>query len=115
VLIVDDNRDAADSLALLLQLEDHATLAVYSGPDALTQAAAFEPQFVLLDIGLPEMDGYEVARRMKDIVPEAHLIAITGYGLAGDRQRSANSGFEAHLVKPVSLDDLQTVFASLTR
>lgn len=115
VLIVDDNRDAADSLALLLQLEDHATLAVYSGPDALTQAAAFEPQFVLLDIGLPEMDGYEVARRMKDIVPEAHLIAITGYGLAGDRQRSASSGFEAHLVKPVSLDDIQTVFASLTR
>ncbi len=114
VLIVDDNRDAADSLALLLQLEEHATLAVYSGPDALTQAAAFAPHFVLLDIGLPEMDGYEVARRMKHIVPGAHLIAITGYGLAGDRQRSASSGFEAHLVKPVSLDDIQTAFASLT-
>lgn len=114
VLIVDDNRDAADSLALLLQLEEHATLTAYSGTDALAQAAAFEPQFVLLDIGLPEMDGYEVARRMKAIVPRARLIAITGYGLAGDRQRSANSGFEAHLVKPVSLADIQTAFAALT-
>lgn len=114
VLIVDDNRDAADSLALLLQLEDHATSTAYSGADALAQAATFQPQFVLLDIGLPGMDGYEVARRMKILVPHARLIAITGYGLAGDRQRSAGSGFEAHLVKPVSLSDIQTTFASLT-
>ncbi|MDY6948733.1 MAG: response regulator [Pseudomonadota bacterium] len=113
VLIVDDNRDAADSLALLLQLEEHATLTAYSGADALARAATFEPQFVLLDIGLPEMDGYEVARRMKAILPRARLIAITGYGLAGDRERSADSGFEAHLVKPVSLDDIQTAFAAL--
>jgi CheY-like chemotaxis protein len=115
VLIVDDNRDAADSLALLLQLEAHATLTAYSGAEALAKAATFEPEFVLLDIGLPEMDGYEVARRMKAIQPGARLIAITGYGLAGDRLRSASSGFEAHLVKPVCLTDLQTAFASLTR
>ncbi|HEY0940465.1 MAG TPA: response regulator [Steroidobacter sp.] len=113
VLIVDDNRDAADSLALLLQIEDHVTLTAYSGADALTQAATFEPHFVLLDIGLPEMDGYEVAQRMKAIVPQARLIAITGYGLVGDRNRSASSGFEAHLVKPVSLTDIQTTFATL--
>jgi PAS domain S-box-containing protein len=114
VMIIDDNRDAADSLALLLQLEEHATHTAYSGSDALEQAARFDPQFVLLDIGLPEMDGYEVARRLKAIVPQARLIAVTGYGLAGDKQRSADSGFEAHLVKPVSLTDIQTTFAALT-
>ncbi|MFC4309071.1 response regulator [Steroidobacter flavus] len=114
VMIIDDNRDAADSLALLLQLEDHATLTAYSGAEALSQAASFNPQFVLLDIGLPEMDGYEVARRLKTLIPQARLIAVTGYGLAGDKQRSADSGFEAHLVKPVSLSDIQTTFASLT-
>ena len=114
VMIIDDNRDAADSLALLLQLEAHATLTAYSGAEALHRAASFDPQFVLLDIGLPEMDGYEVARRLKTICPSAHLVAVTGYGLAGDRQRSASSGFEAHLVKPVSLTDIQTTFATLT-
>jgi signal transduction histidine kinase/FixJ family two-component response regulator len=114
VMIIDDNHDAADSLALLLQLEEHATLTTYSGADALKQAASFDPQFVLLDIGLPEMDGYEVARRLKTIVPRARLIAVTGYGLAGDKQRAADSGFEAHLVKPVNLSDIQTAFATLT-
>lgn len=113
IMIIDDNRDAADSLALLLQLEEHATLTAYSGADALTHAASFDPQFVLLDIGLPEMDGYEVARRLKVIVPRARLIAVTGYGLAGDKQRSADSGFAAHLVKPVNLTDIQTAFAAL--
>ncbi len=113
VMIIDDNRDAADSLSLLLQLEDHATLTAYSGEDALSLVASFDPQFVLLDIGLPEMDGYEVARRLKTLVPRARLIAVTGYGLAGDKQRSADSGFEAHLVKPVDLSDIQTAFAAL--
>jgi PAS domain S-box-containing protein len=113
VMIVDDNRDAADSLALLLQLEAHATLTAYSGEDALSRVASFDPQFVLLDIGLPEMDGYEVARRLKTLVPRARLIAVTGYGLAGDKQRSADSGFEAHLVKPVNLAAIQSAFASL--
>jgi CheY-like chemotaxis protein len=113
IMIVDDNRDAADSLALLLQLEAHATLTAYSGDDALSRVASFDPQFVLLDIGLPEMDGYEVARRLKTLVPRARLIAVTGYGLAGDKQRSADSGFEAHLVKPVNLAAIQSAFASL--
>ncbi|WP_116810057.1 response regulator [Steroidobacter cummioxidans] len=114
VMIIDDNRDAADSLALLLQLEAHATLTAYSGATALDQAEGFDPQFVLLDIGLPEMDGYEVARRLKAICPRARLIAVTGYGLAGDKQRSADSGFAAHLVKPVNLTDIQTAFTTLT-
>jgi PAS domain S-box-containing protein len=114
VMIIDDNRDAADSLSLLLQLEDHATLTAYSGEDALSLVASFDPQFVLLDIGLPEMNGYEVARRLKTLVPQARLIAVTGYGLAGDKQRSADSGFEAHLVKPVDLSDIRAAFATLT-
>jgi signal transduction histidine kinase len=111
VLIVDDNRDAADSLAMLLQFEGRQTLCVYSGEDALRQLAAFDPQLVLLDIGLPGIDGYEVARRMKAAAPALRVIALSGYGQLEDRQRSAAAGFDAHLVKPVDLDALKRVLA----
>ena len=110
VMIVDDNRDAADALELLLALEGHTTLAVYSSEEALKHAPDFDPQFVLLDIGLPQMDGYEVARRLKSLTPQARLIAVTGYGLADDKVRSMQSGFEAHFVKPVRLTDLEAAF-----
>ncbi|MET0533914.1 MAG: PAS domain S-box protein, partial [Steroidobacter sp.] len=110
VLIVDDNRDAAQSLELILSLDGHTTQVAYSGQEALEQAANFDPEFALLDIGLPEMDGYEVARRMKEIVPRARLIAVTGYGLTEDRVRSAACGFEAHLVKPASARSIEEIF-----
>ncbi len=112
VLIVDDNRDAAQSLDLILQLEGHATLVAYSGAEALKRAAEFRPEFVLLDIGLPEMDGYEIAQRMKSLVPHARLIAVTGYGLPDDYVKSRQCGFTAHLVKPVSLESIQKAFAA---
>lgn len=111
VLIVDDNRDAAQSLDLIMQLEGHTTLVACSGQEALEQVSNFQPEFALLDIGLPEMDGYEIARRMKTIVPQTTLIAVTGYGLADDRARSQKAGFAAHLVKPVSIDAIEKVFS----
>jgi PAS domain S-box-containing protein len=111
VMIVDDNRDAADSLAMLLQFEGRRTLCAYSGEEALQQFAAFRPQLVLLDIGLPGIDGYEVARRLKAVIPSMRVIALSGYGQVEDRQRSAAAGFDAHLVKPVDLDALKLALA----
>lgn len=101
VLIVDDNQDAADSLALMLQIEGHETRTAYSAEAGIDEVGAFCPDVVLLDIGLPRMDGYEVARRMRQSVPLARLIALTGYGQAEDRRRAQDAGFDAHLLKPV--------------
>ena len=114
VMIVDDNQDAADVIALLLQIEGHQTLVVYSSEDALAGVVAFHPDVVLLDIGLPKLDGYEVARRMKRIVPSARLIAVSGYGQREDKKRSSDAGFEAHLVKPVDLPTLKKLFVEST-
>jgi signal transduction histidine kinase len=111
VLIVDDNRDAADSLAMLLQFEGRRTLCAYSGEEALREVAAFHPQLVLLDIGLPGLDGYEVARRLKAIAPQLRVIALSGYGQTEDRQRSTAAGFDAHLVKPIDLEALNRALA----
>ena len=113
ILVVDDNRDAADSLAMLLQFEGRQTLCAYSGEAALQQVATFEPQLVLLDIGLPGLDGYEVARRLKADFPKLRVIALSGYGQVEDRQRSAAAGFDAHLVKPVDLDALKRALTAV--
>ena len=101
VLIVDDNTDAADSLAELLQMSGHQISAVYSAERGLIEIERFQPHVVLLDIGLPHMDGYEVARRIKQLGSSARLIALSGYGQAQDKQRAAQAGFDAHLTKPV--------------
>jgi signal transduction histidine kinase len=104
ILIVDDNHDAADSLAALLALEGHIIEMAYSSADALRRAVPFRAQVVLLDIGLPEMDGYEVARRLRRMpeLRDTRLIAVTGYGQKQDREQAAAAGFAEHLVKPVS-------------
>jgi PAS domain S-box-containing protein len=115
LLIVDDNQDAADSLALLLELEGHDVAAVYTAQEALQRARSFIPSIVLLDIGLPEMDGYEVARRMR-AMPElggVRLIAVTGYGQAEDRKRTREAGFDDHLTKPVDLSSVARTIAGL--
>jgi PAS domain S-box-containing protein len=103
ILIVDDNQDAADSLALLLQLDGHDTQAVYGSKAALERAQSYQPEVVLLDIGLPEMNGYEVARRLRLLpgLERVRLIALTGYGQAEDQARAQAAGFDAHLMKPV--------------
>jgi len=115
ILVVDDNRDAADSLAMCLQLEGHEALAVYSSEAALAQAAAYAPQIVLLDIGLPFMNGYEVARRLRATSDSLSLIALTGYGKDEDKRRTAAAGFDAHLTKPVDLVALKAAFAATRR
>jgi PAS domain S-box-containing protein len=116
LLIVDDNRDAADSLAMLLELEGHEVSAVYSAQAALQQARSFKPSVVLLDIGLPEMDGYEVARRMRAMpeLREVKLVAVTGYGQAEDRRRTQDAGFDDHLTKPVDLSNVERTIAELS-
>lgn len=103
VLIVDDNRDAADMLALVLGTHGHAVQVAYDGKSALDQVVAFEPETVLLDLGLPVMDGYEVARRIRSnrAYDGVRLVAVSGYGQPMDRERTRNIGFDEHLVKPV--------------
>ncbi|HVS02541.1 MAG TPA: ATP-binding protein [Thermoanaerobaculia bacterium] len=113
ILVVDDNRDAAEALAELLRLEGYQVVAAHEGRVALAMAAERPPDVALLDIGLPVMDGYELARRLRR-QPSDHplrLIALTGYGQEHDRRRSQAAGFDDHLVKPV---DLATLRQALT-
>ncbi|MBV8187711.1 MAG: PAS domain-containing protein [Alphaproteobacteria bacterium] len=113
VLIVDDNLDAATSLAMLLDIEGHQTRVAYSAREALAGLDAFEPEVVLLDIGLPEMSGYELASRLRTM-PQMHgvrLVALTGYGQTEDRQLARSAGFDDHLVKPVEMAALQRTLA----
>jgi signal transduction histidine kinase len=111
ILVVDDNVDAAASLADLLRLEGHHTEAVYSAKAALEAVASFGPDVVLLDIGLPDMDGYEVAKRIRAGGNSIRLVALTGYGQAEDIQRTHSAGFDAHLVKPVDFGVLERAVA----
>lgn len=103
ILVVDDNIDAAESVAILLELEGHQVRTVHTGAAALALAPDFQPRVILLDLGLPGMDGYEVARRLRanPATQAIKLIALTGYGQAEDRQQSHAAGFDGHLVKPV--------------
>jgi CheY-like chemotaxis protein len=109
VLVVDDNNDAATTLKLGLETIGHIVVTAPDGPTALELARMFQPEIAFLDIGLPVMDGYELAhhlRQVPGISPDLKLIAVTGYGLESDRQRTSAAGFSAHLVKPVSFDSL---------
>ena len=112
VLIVDDNVDSAESLAVLLRQSGHEVRTTHDGPSALDLTSSYRPEVVLLDIGLPGMDGYEVARRLKQQpgMQAVSLAAVTGYGQEEDRRRSREAGFDYHLVKPVDLAALQEVF-----
>jgi len=103
VMVVDDNRDAADSLCMLLQLDGHDVHVAYDGASALDQTARLRPQVVLLDIGMPGMNGYEVAMRLR-ATPAHHgalLVALTGWGQDEDKRRAMAAGFDHHLTKPV--------------
>jgi PAS domain S-box-containing protein len=114
IMIVDDYVDAAESLAMLLQMEGHEVKTVHCGQQAIEQAQVFRPRVVVLDIGLPDLNGYEVANRLREL-PEtrrAMLIALTGYGQTEDRNRSRNAGFDHHLLKPVNFEMLSELLAS---
>lgn len=114
VLVVDDNRDAAESLAVLLSLMGHETRTAYDGPGGLEAAAGFRPDVALLDLGLPGMSGYEMARAMR-VTPGLEgvvLIAVTGWGEEAARLRSREAGFRHHLVKPVDIPELKRLLTS---
>lgn len=115
VLIVDDNKDAAKTLAMLMKLAGHETHTCFDGPSALEAAHSFRPEVVLLDIGLPGMNGYVVAEHLRQDsgVSDAVLIALTGYGAEEDRRRSQEAGFDHHFVKPVSYPQLKSLLDSL--
>jgi CheY-like chemotaxis protein len=107
ILVVDDNRDAADTMRLLLEALGYTAEVLYDGDSVLSKLKAARPELVLLDIGLPGISGLELAARIKAEIPDPPpLVALTGYGQDRDRAASLRAGFQEHLVKPVSLDEL---------
>jgi len=114
ILIVEDNADARDALSVLLELEGHVVAAAGEGHQALELVRATDPDIALVDIGLPGIDGYEVARRVRALDGRRPvLIALTGYGQPEDRRRASEAGFDGLLVKPVDPTALTTLLATL--
>ena len=115
ILVVDDNEDAAVSLALLLKLLGHTTRTVHDGTEAVAAAEAFRPDVVLLDLGLPGLNGYEVCRRLRERPRGEGLVIIaqTGWGQDEDKRRSKEAGFNFHLVKPIDPAGLTKLLAGL--
>jgi PAS domain S-box-containing protein len=115
VLVVDDSEDTAESMAMLLSMSGYDVRMAHTGPTALEAAVTYQPHVVLLDIGLPGMDGYEVARRLRQHphLQGVRLVAVTGYGLASELQRSHEAGFDAHLVKPVDPQKVRALVTTL--
>ena len=113
VLVVDDNRDAADSLAAVVRLNGHQVHCAHDGEEALAKAAEHRPEIVLLDIGLPKLDGYQVAQRLRaePAGRELVLVAVTGWGQEEDVQRALDAGFDAHITKPIDYDALLGILA----
>jgi two-component system CheB/CheR fusion protein len=108
VLIIEDNVDAADSLRDILAFDEHEVEVAYNGPQGIAKAQEFRPDVVFCDIGLPSMDGYEVARafRADDALRGAFLVALSGYAMPEDLERASAAGFKRHLAKPPSLEKL---------
>jgi CheY-like chemotaxis protein len=102
ILVADDNRDAADTLSLLLQLDGHEVRTAYDGVEALQIAEQFAPQIALLDIGMPHLNGYQTAQRIREQSwgSSMLLVALTGWGQEQDRRQATEAGFDRHLVKP---------------
>jgi CheY-like chemotaxis protein len=115
VLVVDDNRDAADTLALLLEAMGQQVTAVYDGPTAVSMAWKFKPDVILTDIGMPRMSGYAVARAIRSAMPvdSPVLAAVTGWGQETDKARAEDAGFRYHFVKPVSDDMLRQLLTEV--
>jgi CheY-like chemotaxis protein len=108
ILVVDDNRDAADTLVTFLTMEGHAVQVAYGGQEAIDAFETMAPQVVLLDIGMPGMDGYQVARHIRQF-PDGQgvkLVAMTGWGQLEDKARAHEAGFSEHMTKPVELNEL---------
>ena len=114
ILVVDDNVDAAESLGTMLAYSGHDVRVAHGGVEALNAAREFAPNVMILDLGMPEMDGYEVARAVRSDprIAATRLIALSGYGQPDDRRRTADVGFDEHLVKPVEHDVLNAALLS---
>jgi CheY-like chemotaxis protein len=107
VLVVDDNRDAADSMAEMVELLGHAAEVAYDGPTALEKARANPPDVVLCDVGLPGMSGYDIARALRaNDMDGVQLVAVTGYAQPEDLKAAVEAGFDRHIAKPASADDI---------
>jgi CheY-like chemotaxis protein len=117
IIVVDDNGDAAETLAALLALDGHQVRTANSGAAALALTQVFTPEIAFVDIGMPGMNGYEVARRIRGDarLGAATLVAVTGWGQAEDRRLSREAGFDHHLTKPVEADDVRRLVAGLSR
>ena len=114
VLLIEDNADARDALRVLLELDGYDVEAAGDGAQGLEIARAKTPAVALIDIGLPGMDGYEVARRLRAMAgPRSYLVALTGYSDPDDRRRAEEAGFDAHVVKPVDPDELTRLLTRL--
>ncbi len=111
VLVVDDNVDSAETMAEILKMWGHDVHTAHDGPGALEAARAHRPDAVLLDLGLPTMDGFETARRLRQEGLGKLLVAVTGFGGVEDRRRATEAGFDTHLTKPVSPEALQRVLS----
>ena len=116
ILVVDDNVDSAESLALLLAMGGHETEVGHDGPAAMDAAARFLPDVMLLDIGLPRMDGLEVCRRVREETwgTDMAMIPLIGFGQDSDRLESESAGFDRHMVKPIDYDALVQTLNSLS-
>lgn len=116
ILIVDDNRAAADALVRLLTMRGNEAEAAYTGEEALSRAPSFNPEVILLDIGLPDMEGYDVARALRsDGSVTATLVALTGYGQESDIRKAHKAGFDHHLTKPAGLAEIEEILAGIKR
>ncbi len=115
ILVVDDNQDAANSLAMLLRMKGHDVRTAYDGLEAIDAAISHKPEIVLLDVGLPRLNGFDVARRLRESedLRTVILVALTGWGHDEDRRRSKEAGFDHHMVKPADPAALDRVLESL--
>ena len=114
ILVADDNQDAANSLAMLLRLAGHEVHTAHGGQAALSLAGAVRPEFALLDIGMPDLDGYEVAKQIRAAPwgKDVKLIALTGWGQDEDKRRARAAGFDHHLTKPVDPESLEALLSA---
>lgn len=117
LMVIDDNRDAAESMSMLFELWGYEVVCAFDGRTALETATRYRPDAVFLDIGLPGMDGYEIAERLRELPGSGStvLVAITGYGQDEDRRRSREAGIDLHLVKPVAPETLHKLLDSLVQ
>ena len=113
ILVVDDNEDALEMMEVLLTQDNHTVQTAFDGETAIKIAPEFQPEVCILDIGLPIMNGYELARRLRQMMPQVLLIALSGWGQDEDRRRSSEAGFDYHLVKPIEVEKLQGLLAEI--